>query len=113
MSSFYYIVHLEEGCTTATLHSPEETFTFLKNAGFVSILRYNDKKTGTAYAKMADEHCLSAAKRQLWPVFIMSAVSDEGVFVESEAFWTENYMLDEFYNPERMPHIEALIEEGK
>lgn len=109
MSSVCYIVHLEEGCPSATFYTPEKTLAFLKTAGFISIFRYNDKETGVMYARAASEYCLSAAEQEQRPVFVMASVSDEGVFVPNESFWTENYMLGEFYNPERTPYIEQAV----
>ena len=113
MSYFYYIVHADQDGPATTHQSLEEVFAFLKNTGFISVFRYNDKKTGSAYANLAAEYCLSSVEQEQRPVFVTTAVSDEGVFVESEAFWIENYMIDEFYNPERTPHIEALVSESE
>lgn len=109
MSDYYYVVQLEPDSPPATFYSPEEVFTFLKNTGVITILQHNDKKTGTAYAKEAAAQDLTAEEQAESPVFAITALSDEGVFVKSEAFWIENYMFDEFYNPERMPYIEKVI----
>lgn len=108
MKSFYYIVHREHGGPSVTFRSREEVFAFLKNAGLVSVFRYNDDKTGRMFAKAADEHCLSVEEQERRPVFITTVLDGDGAFVESEAFWTENYLLDEFYNPDLRPYIERV-----
>lgn len=109
MSEYCYVVQLEPGEPSVTFSSPGEVFTFLKKKRFITILQYNDKKTGEAYAKEAAAHELTAEEQVKTPIFAITALSDEGVFVESETFWIENYMFDEFYNPERMPYIEKVI----
>ena len=111
MNSACFVVHLEQG--SKTYQHLEDVYTFLKTEGFISIFRYNDNETGKAFAETADEYCVSAEEREQLPVFVLPAVSDEGTFVKSEVFWIENYLLDEFYNPERMPYIEVLASENE
>ena len=109
MSNAYYSVQLEHGEPAVCLESEKQVFDLLKKKKFVTVLRYNDKKTGAAYAKKARAQELTPVEQLKLPVFVASALSAEGVFVESEEFWIENYMIDEFYNPERMPYIEKMI----
>lgn len=109
MSNFYYAVQLEHGEPTIYLDTEIQVFDLLKKNKFVTVLRYNDKKTGTAYAKEAALQELTEEEQAAAPIFAITTLSNEGVFVESEELWISNYMFDEFYNPERMPYIEKII----
>lgn len=109
MNDFYYAVQFEPGGETVAYDTVEQIFDLFKKKKIISILRYNDVKTGAAYSKEATAQDLSIEEQTQKPVFVITVLSDEGVFVESESFWIENYMLDEFYNPERMPYIEKVI----
>lgn len=109
MSNFYYTVQLDVDESPVVCKTPEEVFNLLKKKNLISVLRYNDSKTTGAYVKQATKQELDPAEFQEVPVCVVTALSDVGVFVESEDFWIENYMFDEFYNPERMPYVEKLI----
>lgn len=77
-------------------------FKALKRTGHISIYNISDDK----YKEAAAEHCIDATKASL---YIETTVSTEGVFVESEAFWIDNYLLDEFSNPEKRPFVETYL----
>lgn len=77
--------------------------TELKQSGHVFVYSASDEK----YKEMAEGCCIDPAKT---PLYIESSVLPEGVFVESESFWIENYMLDEFSNPEKRPCVETYSE---
>ena len=109
MSSFYYIVHIDEDRPAVTFKSLREVFSLIKSEGLISIYQHNNKTTDHAYAKAADKACLSAKEREQRPILITTALDEDGVFVESEDFWIENYMIDEFYNPDTFPYIEKLL----
>lgn len=109
MGAFTYTVQMEQCGNVVSCASPEEVFTLLKNEELIAVFRYNDDETGAVYREAADERQLSIAEREARPVLVTTVLSDEGIFVESEAFWIENYMTDEFYNPERMPYVEKVI----
>lgn len=113
MSFYYYIVHLEEGSPSVSVGSLSEIFALLKEMGFVTIFRYNDKETGAAFNEVAEEYCVPKAERERRPVFVLPATSDDGAFVESEEFWIENYLLEEFYNPELLPYVERFDSQGE
>ena len=78
--------------------------TALKQAGHVFVYSAPDDK----YNEMAEVCCVDPTKT---PLYIETSVSSEGAFVESEAFWIENYLSGEFYNPEKRPHIEACLQD--
>lgn len=109
MNHFNYLVHLEPDGPVFVYQTPQEVFSLLKKEGYVSILRYNDRKTGAAYAEKAKEYGLSTAKQESLPVFVDSGVAGEDCFTESEDYWAENNMLDLFYYPDRMPYIEKIM----
>lgn len=109
MSDFYYAVQLEHGEQAVCLDTEKQVFDLLKKKKLVTILRYNDIKTGTAYAKKAAALELTPEEQAGLPIFVTTVLSDEGIFVENEEFWVSNHMIDEFYNPERMPYIEKII----
>lgn len=75
----------------------------LKRADHIFIFSDFDDK----YKEMTEDCCIDPAKT---PLYIETSVSPEGVFVESESFWIENYMLDEFSNPEKRPYVETYSE---
>lgn len=110
MNDFNYSVQLDYDSDAVFLETPEQVFELLKKQKLVTILRYNDKKTGSAYAKEAAAQELTVDEQVALPVFAVTVLSEEGVFVESETFWVENYMFDEFYNPDRMPYIEKVLQ---
>lgn len=109
MRDVYYAVQLEKDGAIINCQTPKEVYNLLIKKKLISVLRYNDKKTGRAYTKAAANQDLTVAEQEQTPVFIKTVLSDEGAFVKDEAFWIENYMFDEFYNPERLPYIEATI----
>ena len=109
MSNLYYTIQLDGDVPVVILETLEDVYDFLKKKKVISVLRYNDNKTGSAYAKAAKEQSLTTTEQEQTPVYIKTVLSDEGTFVEDEAFWIENYMLDEFYVPERMPFIDTII----
>ena len=108
MSISSFIVHCEPGEPAISFPALNEVFNFLMKEGFITVFRHGDADTGKLFEKAAEEHCLSEQEQLARPLFISTALSDEGAFVESEAFWIQNYMLDEFYNPDRTPFIEAV-----
>ena len=75
----------------------------LKRAGHVFVYSTADGK----YKEMAEECCVDPTKT---PLYVETSVSTEGTFVESEAFWVENYLTGEFYSPEKRPHIEKYLQ---
>ena len=77
-------------------------FKEVKRTGHIFIYNTSDDK----YKEMAAGCCINPAKETL---YIETSVSIEGVFVESETFWIENYLLDEFSNPEKRPYIEKYL----
>lgn len=109
MGDFNYSVQLEHGASAVILETSQQVFELLKKKKLITLFRHNDKKTGAAYAKEAATQGLTAVEQEKLPVFAITVLSDEGVFTESEEFWIENYMFDEFYNPDRMPYIEKII----
>lgn len=109
MNKNYFTVKLDTDSNLVTCDTSKEVYDLLKKKKLISVLRYNDSKTGRAYAKAAASQDLTVEEQEQTPVFIKTVLSDEGAFVKDEAFWIENYMLDEFYNPERLPYIEAMI----
>lgn len=111
MSISRFIVHCEPGEPAKPFLTLDETFNFLKKEGFITALHHNDADTGKLFKQTAEEYCLSEQEQLARPLYITASLSDEGVFVENEAFWIKNYMLDEFYNPERMPFIEAVYQD--
>ena len=80
----------------------DQLFEALKAAGHISVYDAAQAR----YREMAEDCCVDPAKT---PLYIETSVSEEGVFVESEAFWIENYMAGEFSNPEKRPHIEIYL----
>lgn len=90
----------EESIQTFTDLKP--LFIELKRTGHIFIYNPSDDK----YKEAAADHCIDATKASL---YIETTVSAEGVFVEGEAFWIENYLLDEFSNPEKRPYIEKYL----
>lgn len=74
----------------------------LKQTGHIYVYTTIDDK----YKEMAVGYTIDPTKE---PLYMETTVSAEGVFVESETFWIENYMLDEFYNPEKRPYIEKYL----
>lgn len=109
MSNFYYNVQFERDGPIASYSTLNEVYELLKMKGYIFVFRHNDQKTGNKYTKAAAEQLLSTSEQQRLPIYVLPSTSDEGTFVQSEAFWIENYMEDEFYNPDRMPHIEKMI----
>ena len=109
MKDYYFSVQNEPDEPIITMESVEEIYSLLLSKGLISVLRYNDSITGEAYLRMADQEGFSAADRVRFPIFIYPGNPEDGVFVQSEEVWIENYMLGEFYNPERMPYIEKMI----
>lgn len=109
MSKYYYTIQLEMDAPVVFRETLEEVFTFLKKKKAVSVLRYNDNKTGAAYTKAATRQGLTLAEQAQAPTCIKTVLSTEGTFVKDELFWIENYMLDEFYTPDRMPYVDTLI----
>lgn len=77
--------------------------TELKQSGHIFVYSVSDEK----YKEMAECCCTDPAKT---PLYIETSVSTEGTFVESEAFWVENYLTGEFYRPEKRPYIESFPE---
>ena len=109
MSKYYYTIQLDMDTPVVVCSTLEEVFTFLKKKKIVSVLRYNDSKTGAAYVRAATRQGLSLTEMVQAPTYIKTVLSDDGVFVKDELFWIENYMLDEFYTPDRMPYIDTII----
>ena len=72
----------------------------LKRAGHIFVHSVSDDR----YKNMAEGCSIDSART---PLYIETSVSTEGTFVESEAFWVENYLTGEFYNPEKRPYIEV------
>lgn len=77
--------------------------TELKQSGHVFVYSASDEK----YKEIVEGSCVDPAKN---PLYIETSVSTEGTFVESEAFWVENYLTGEFYSPEKRPYIESFPE---
>ena len=109
MSKYYYTIQLDIDTPIFVCETLEEVFAFLKRKNVVSVLRYNDNKTCVAYTKAATRQGLTLAEQAQAPICIKTILSNEGTFVKDEGFWIENYMLDEFYSPDRMPFIDTLI----
>lgn len=112
MERLYYAVQIDFDEKVVYCKTLQETYALLKKHKMISVLRYNDNKTGAAYAKAATEQDLTIEEQEQTPVCIKTVLSDEGTFVKDEAFWIENYMLDEFYVPERMPFIETITKDN-
>lgn len=81
----------------------KEVFDVLKENGhiFISSKAFNEEK----YMKAAEYYGGSSLAYLL---YIETSLSEEGVFCDSIEFWIENYMIDEFYYPDKMPYIEVL-----
>lgn len=109
MGKYYYTVQFEIDGGIITCETPQDVYDCLKSKKQISILKHNDSKTGKAFSKAAVREGLTESEQIRKPLFISTALSDEGVFVESEEFWVENYMFGEFYNPDQMPYIEKCI----
>ena len=109
MNKHYYTIQLDVDTPVIIRETLEEVFTFLKKQKVFSVLRYNDSKTGAAYTKAATEQNLTIEEQEQSPVCVKTVLSDEATFVKDEAFWLKNYMLDEFYIPDRFPFIEKFI----
>lgn len=109
MNKHYYTIQLDTDVPVVIRETLEEVYDFLKKKKVISILRYNDSKTGAAYTKAAAEQGLTFEEQMQVPICINTVLSDEDDFVCSEAYWADNCMLDEFYNPERMPYIDTII----
>lgn len=112
MNKRYYTIQLDTDGPVVTCETLEEVYDLLKKKKVVSVLRYNDNKSGAAYTKAAAEQDLTIKEQEQTPVYIKTVLSDEGTFVKDEVFWMENYMLDEFYVPERMPFIDTIIKDN-
>ena len=109
MDKFYYTVQFEQNGSIVNCETPQDVFNLLKNKKIITVSRYNDVKTGAEYTKVAAVQELAIEEQKQRPFYIKTILSDDGVFVPNEAFWIENYMFDEFYNPDRMPYIEKMI----
>ena len=109
MKKQYYAVQIDFDEKVVCCENLQEVYALLKKHKLISVLRYNDNKTGAAYAKVATEQDLTIEEQGQTPVCIKTVLSDEGTFVKDEVFWIENYMLDEFYVPERMPFIDTIV----
>lgn len=109
MNKYYYTIQLDPDAPVVIRETLEEVYDCLKKKKAISVLRYNDNKTGASYMKAAAEQDLTIEEQEQAPVCIKSVLSNEGTFVKDETFWIENYMLDEFYVPERMPFIDKII----
>ena len=81
----------------------KEVFDVLKENGhiYISSQTVNKEK----YIKAAEYYGGSSLA---YPLYIETSLSEEGVFCDSIEFWIENYMIDEFYYPDKMPYIEVL-----
>jgi len=112
MSKCYYTIQLEPDAPAVIRDTLIEVYDFLKKKKIISVLRYNDSKTGAAYTKAAIEQDLTIEEQEQVPICIKTVLSDEEDFVCSEAYWIENCMLDEFYNPERMPFVDTIIKDN-
>lgn len=108
MAGTYYSVQLDYDSGIITLNSLEGVFELLKEKQCIAVYRCNDPITGKQYAELADKLSFSAEQQEAFPVCVTTVLSEEGYFVESEEFWIENYMVDEFYYPDRMPYIESM-----
>ena len=109
MEKYNYTVRLDPGIALVVCQTPKDVYNLLKKKKIVTVACRDDKKTKNAYLKAAIVQDLSEKAQKSVPVFIRSVLSDEGTFVESEEFWIENYMFDEFYNPEILPYVEKII----
>lgn len=109
MSDFYYTIQFEKDGGVISCQTPKDVFDLLKKKKLLSVLRYNDTKTGAEFAKHASFQDLTTEEQEQRPVCIKTTLSEEAVFVPTEEFWVENYMLDEFYNPDKMPYIVKMI----
>ena len=109
MNNSYYTIQFDKDGVLVSCETTREVYALLKNKKLISISRYNDSRTGANYEKNAVMQNLSIAERARNPLFIKTILSIEGIFVPNEDFWIENYMLDEFYNPDKMPYIEKII----
>ena len=109
MEKYNYTVQFVPDEDLVVCKTPEDVYKLLKKKKLVSVALRNDNKTKDIYYKAATDQELSEKAQESVPVFIKSVLSEEGTFVESEAFWIENYMFDEFYNPDLMPYIEKII----
>lgn len=109
MNKNFFTVKLDTDSNLVICDTVNDVYDLLKKKKLISVLRYNDNKTGRAYAKAAASQDLTVEEQEQTPVFIKLIFSGEGMFVKDEAFWIENYMLGEFYNPEQLPYIEEMI----
>ena len=79
-----------------------QLFEVLKAAGHIFV--YDTAQA--RYCEMVEDCYVDPVKT---PLYIETSVSEEGVFVESEVFWIENYMTGEFSDPEKRPYIETYL----
>lgn len=110
MKKQYYTVQIDFDEKAICCETLPEVYALLKKHKLISVLRYNDNKTGAAYTKAAAEQGLTITEQEQTPIYIKTVLPGEGTFVKDEAFWMENYMLGEFYVPEQMPFIDTIIE---
>ena len=84
-------------------YSLKDVFDLLKSKGHIRVLK-SDENTDE-FLEKAEELAENIDKNH---VYIEVSTSLEGVFCESIDFWIENYLIDEFYCPDKRPYIEVL-----
>lgn len=109
MSRIYYSVQFDFNSSPVICDNLKKVFDLLLKEELISICRYNDHFTGKEYAKFAAQHNLIIPEQKQKPFFILSSMSEDGTFVNGVDFWIENYLEEEFYNPEQMPYVEKII----
>lgn len=77
-------------------------FEVLKHDGHIFIYDASTQK----YQQMAKESVIDPSAR---PLYVETSVSTEGDFVPNIETWIKDYMIGEFYNPEKRPHIETYL----
>lgn len=100
--NFFYELRLDFDKPVQCFDDLESVYRVLLAAEHIFVFSPEDD----IYKQAAMEDGIDSVK---FPVYITNTISDEGDFVESEAYWIENRMRDVFYNPEYMPHVETFI----
>ena len=95
-----YQLHMDFDQPVQNFTDLNQLFEELKNNGHIFIYDAAHDR----YCQMAEPCGVNCITH---PLYIETSVSTEGIFVESEAFWVENYLTGEFYNPEKRPYIEV------